>query len=263
MNTVENCDSYGINVTGVYQVTPDSLGAGGNNFTIIGNSVTGSKFGIYATSAYTFYPRDVIISSNVVEGCTGTGFVGAIELWLDQQSGAVVSNNNVKITATDMGINIDGDVDGIGNKATNVSVVGNNVIDVNGTAASSRGAIRLVDVNNFTVSANTIREAASTIGVLLLRCQEGAVTGNVYDSGNVVYGPSANTIVDVVYSANRGASMNVDGDNNSVLQNSASITGLPSTGSTPHAVGLFTFSAGIGYVSTGTSSSADWKQITP
>lgn len=263
LNTVDNADSYGIHVTGVFQSVGDAWGAGGNNIVVNANSLTGCGFSIRVDSAYGFYPRDIIVTSNACENSTSTGFFGDIEIWGDTQSGVICSLNRVKTTAADMAINIDGDVAGVGNKLTSVAAHGNVISDVNGTAAASRGGLRLVDVNNLAVSGNVFEDIASGIGVRLLRCDGGSVTGNVYEGGAVVYAPTGESNVDVAFSANRGSTMTVDGANNMVLQNAATVTGYPATSTTPKAIGLMTFSGGAGYVSTGTSSSADWKQITP
>lgn len=142
--------------------------------------------------------------------------------------------------------------------------VSNNVVkDVNGSGASTRGGIRVYLASDVVANGNQFSDIASNIGVRLLTVTGGVASGNLFTGGGAVRVPTGESNTNVTIVGNRGASVVADGDNNTILQNDASVTGYPATSTTPRTIGQTTFSGGAGYIATGVSSSADWKQITP
>ena len=133
-----------------------------------------------------------------------------------------------------------------------------------GSGANTRGAVKVNYCSyGLNVSDNIMSDIASGIGVRLFNCRGGVVADNTYIDGQVVRIPSAENNFDISISGNKGATIVVDGDNNTILQNDAVVTGYPATSTTPRVVGQHTFESGEAFIATGIASSSDWQQITP
>jgi hypothetical protein len=116
-NVLDNCDDFGIAITGLTSPGADSFGAGGSGYSVVGNTVRNCERGIRATSDDTLYPRDINISGNVVLNCTEAADAGCIEAHSDI-GGIVICNNIVRTIAGDNGI-FEPD---IGNQATHIVI---------------------------------------------------------------------------------------------------------------------------------------------
>lgn len=178
------------------------------------------------------------------------------------------TTNTVQLSATYGGAAIDLTDAGSGTISlttrytmTGVNVSNNVVKDVNGSGASTRGGIRIYLASDVIANGNQFSDIASNIGVRFLTVTGGITYGNLFTGGGAVRVPTGETNTNVTIIGNRGASVVADGDNNTVLQNDASVTGYPAISTTPRTIGQTTFSGGNAYIATGVSSSGDWKQI--
>ncbi len=147
---------------------------------------------------------------------------------------------------------------------SNINVSHNSIEQGSGSSSSERGGIKVnYCADNLVVNGNTFRDIDCNIGVRLFNCHQGIVGYNTYLNEQVVRIPSSENNKDITVVGNRGATLNVDGDENTILQNDCTVTGYPASSTTPRTQGQVTIDTGEAYMATGTSSSSDWQQITP
>lgn len=241
--------SAGFGMTG-NGVTPDAYGANGHGNILVANSVEGALEGVGARSQDGLYQRDGIIAFNTMEDITGPGGYGGIRARMEQ-NGIYAFNTMNKIGA-DYGLLLSSTAL-LGNQKTMV-VFGNAIADFNG----GEQGIRVNYAEQSLFGGNVGTDTANLIQAR--NVEDSVFIGNVDPDGTTVLSAtSANSNTGNVAVGNRGTS--------SLHTSSAVQAGnLPSgtqhlISATPTAVGLVTVISGVAYVSVGTSSSADWKQI--
>jgi hypothetical protein len=240
MSSVNTADGYGATCSNV--TSDNCLGA----------------LAIEPNATYRLF--DVAVSNIAAYNSTGTG-LGDSPVEVIAAGNVAISNVVVRTTGSDIGILVGG-VDA-GNPCNGIVVSNCSVRDVNGSSANTRGGIRVQFATDYAVTGCTFDDIDAGIGVRILTCDGGVVSGNAYPGGQVVRIPTAETNVNGYITGNHGATINADGDNNVIGDNDAVVTGYPATSTTPRRIGQLTFSGGEAFIATGTSSSADWQQMTP
>lgn len=248
LNTAKNVGQVAV-VTG-NGTTPDSYGTNG-----IGNIAalnSGSRFtsdGIGCGGQDGYFQRNAIIALNALDAGASSGGFGAIRGAILEAG--VVSLNSVTDVACDYGMFLAGSS---GSEQKGLVMLGNTF----GHMTGSQQAIRLNYVQEGVIGAN----AGSSIANLI---QGRFVTNTAFPHNVNPLGSTAITLsstysnTDNVVVGTRGSAV-LDNANNpafgSFPNNNAPVN------QAPKAIGLTTVIAGVGYISTGTTSAADWKQIT-
>lgn len=146
-----------------------------------------------------------------------------------------------------------------------VSITGNSV-----TGMTNSGGIPIGMINacGFAITGNTVfSNKTSYFGIRLFTCGNGIISGNTYPNSDIDAAGEVATVnsgnVNVTIVGNRGGSISADHAANTVHWNDVRNTYYSATSVIPHSVGIITYSGGNAYISTGTSATSDWKQITP
>jgi hypothetical protein len=214
-NVCENCDDLGISATPV-------TGAA-SSYSISGNTVRGCELGIRVVSNSSVWPSELLMNSNIVTNTTSAIDDGAISVGASATGRIAIVGNVVRTFAGDNGIFIGDD----GSASDHIVISANIVSDINGSAASTRGAIRVEDATEVCITGNLIDDIASGVGVRLKACIGGVVSGNLYEGGQVVRIAGGEGTSGIAISGNRGATIAVDpADVNRVFKNDAVVTGF-------------------------------------
>lgn len=231
--------------------TPDSYSANGRaNIAALNSGDAISSDGISISIQDGYYSRNSIVALNAITNLTGAGgFAGVRGTIL---VGGVVALNSFANITSDYGIILAGTAS-LTQKS--LVVIGNSF----GTLTGGQQAIRIQYATE-----SVIGENAGTAVTNLIQGRfvtNSVFSFNVNPNGSTALSlSSANSNSDNVVVGQRGGS-SIDAATHVSLANYPSAT-LPGPTTTPKALNLITVSSGIGYISTGTSSSADWKQIT-
>ena len=242
--------AFGVTGNGV---TTDAYGANGYGNICVGNSAADIvRDGVSYVAQDGFYMRDSVIALNTISNITGTG--GYAGLRGTMRQGGVVFGNVTSQLACDYGILAGNTTAGQGQKAA--VIFGNVVADLNG----AQQGIRVQSTTESLIGGNV---ATDVVDLVQGRSVTNSVyLGNVNPNGTTATGSSAaNSNSDNVVVGNRGAN-SVDAETHASWANWPTANN-PATSTTPNAVGQVTVVTGVGYLATGTTSSADWKQITP
>ena len=236
MTTVDGSEGYGITVSNV--VSRQCKGA------------------LNIPSQNGFFCRGITASNINAYDSLQTGLSGPVVII--STGDVTISNVVVRTTTSDLGILLGGL--NAETPCVGLVVTGVDVSDVNGANLSTRGAIRVQYGNEISISGCRFSDINCNIGIRIATCAGGAIFGNVFEGQKVVQAPTGENNTGLIIIGNRGASILCDAA--IVGDNYATVNGYPATSTTPLAIGQRTFSGGVGYIATGTASSADWKQIT-
>lgn len=198
---------YVVDMTGL-GLSQDAFGADADGYNLNASNITGRAcFGIVDVGANTYYPRDITIRGVTGYASTGTG-ANFPPIQIAARTGVRLSDVVLRTVAADMGVAVLGE--GSSDPLTNVTISGVQVYDVNGSAANTRGGIRLNNVQDFSVIGCDFGDIASTIGVRVLGGDGGIVANNHYDAAQVVRIPSGESNANILVIGNRGTSLFMD-----------------------------------------------------
>jgi hypothetical protein len=199
----------------------DAFGANGHNLVCTNVVADECEQAVNVGASDGEFPRDVVVSHVAAYNCTATGETLA-PIRVAAIAGVSVSNVTIRTAASDIGLLIAGP--GTGTVCDGVSVVGARVVDVNGSGAGNRGGVRVQDATDVTVIGCEFDDIASGIGVRILRCVDGVIALNHYDSGRVVSIPTGETNTDMYVFGNRGNTIVVDTSANTARDNVGLLT---------------------------------------
>ena len=249
LNTCEDV-GVGMNMTG-NGITPDAQNANGSgNIAALntGTNINDDAVGVGIQDGY--YQRGSIVALNTFDDIVSTGGNGAVRgVLLD---GSVVSLNSFSNIACDYGMLLSGTV---GSEQNGLVLLGNTITNLTG----AQQGFRVQYAERAFMAGNT---GTSVAGLVQTRFVTDSVfLGNINPDGSyAVFSNSTNSNSDNLVIGQRGASL-VNAPTHPGGLNFPSAS-LPLTSTTPATIGLLTTASGVGYVSTGVGSSADWKQIT-
>jgi hypothetical protein len=241
--------AFGISGNGV---TADAYGANGYGNICVGNSAAdvqrdGVGFGIQDG----FYMRDSVIALNTINNITGTGGFAGLRGSIRQ--GGVLFGNVTTQLACDYGILLGNTT--VGQEQKTAVIFGNVVNDLNG----AQQGIRVQSTTESLIGGNVGSDVTNLVQGRTVT--NSVYLGNVNPNGTTAIGSSAaNSNSSNVVVGNRGAN-SVDAVTHASWANWPTANN-PAVSSTPNATGQVTVVSGVGYLATGTASSADWKQIT-
>lgn len=219
----DNCDEAGILLTG-NGASVDAFGANGYNLRARGVA-TGCNIGCHVKDQDGEYPRDVDIDMDVYNS-TGTGNNAPVNAIVVR---GLKVRGIIRTTAADYGV-LCGGVDS-SNKAdeVDVDVV---VSDVNGSAAATRGGVRLQNANA-SRARGIFHDIASGIGVRASEVTDSQLCESIYDGGQVVRCPTSENNTGNLIDHNTGATIVVDGANNRVGDHNITTGAITSAAASP------------------------------
>lgn len=233
--------------------TADAYGANGYGNIAIANSAANCvRDGFGFTSQDGLYMRDSVIALNTVNNITGSGGFAGLRGTM-RQGGIIFGNVTTQLTC-DYGI-LSGNLTA-GQEQKTMMLFGNVVNDLNGAQQGIRVQATSESIIGGNVGddvVNLVQGRSVTDSVILANVNPNGTSANGFSSAN---SNSGNVVI-----GNRGVS-SVDGNTHASWANWPTANN-PAISSTPNAVNQLAVQSGIGYIATGTASSADWKQITP
>lgn len=215
-----NANDAAVDMTGT-GVSVDAFGANGYNLVCSNVVADGCEQAVNVGASDGEYPRDVVVSNIVANNCTATG-ESLAPVRISAVAGVSISNVSIRTVAADIGVLVAGP--GSGTNCDGVSVVNARVEDINGSASSNRGGVRVQDATDVTVIGCEFADIASGNGVRILRCVDGIVALNHYDGGTVVRIPTGESNADFYVFGNRGNALVVDTASSAARDNVGFVT---------------------------------------